>query len=142
MSGSEQVTAGSLSTSPDCRSGLWCGWKAAACLKTWPTSCPTTSASVSTVLCFIKRVWWALTHSPIDPQLMMCRLAFEGGDADSSGHFYVCDRTAELNEHFGDLLHKIQDLEVVICSVLRQSVALLAQSRLLMGRANRPVVRI
>lgn len=45
------------------------------------------------------------------------RLAFEGGSgADSGGHFYVCERTAELNEHFGDLLHKIQDLEVHIQS--------------------------
>ena len=44
----------------------------------------------------------------------MLRLAFEGGDAESGGHFYVCDRTAELNEHFGDLLHKIQDLEASV----------------------------
>jgi hypothetical protein len=44
------------------------------------------------------------------------RLAFEGGSgADSGGHFYVCERTTELNEHFGDLLHKIQDLEVPLC---------------------------
>ncbi len=45
--------------------------------------------------------------------LWRLRFAFEGGDGDGgSGHFYVCKRTAELNEHFGDLLHKIQDLEV------------------------------
>ena len=50
------------------------------------------------------------------------RLAFEGGGgADSGGHFYVCDRTAELNEHFGDLLHKIQDLEVPTCDNICQS---------------------
>jgi hypothetical protein len=51
------------------------------------------------------------------PSSVSChaRLAFEGGGgADSGGHFYVCERTAELNEHFGDLLHKIQDLEVRI----------------------------
>ena len=50
------------------------------------------------------------------------RLAFEGGGgADGGGHFYVCDRTAELNEHFGDLLHKIQDLEVPMCVNIFQS---------------------
>lgn len=43
----------------------------------------------------------------------MSRFAFEGGGADGGGHFYVCERTGELNEHFGDLLHKIQDLEVM-----------------------------
>jgi hypothetical protein len=48
----------------------------------------------------------------------LLRLAFEGGDAESGGYFYVCDRTAELNEHFGDLLHKIQDLEASVCRML------------------------
>jgi hypothetical protein len=48
----------------------------------------------------------------LNDHILIFRLAFEGGGGDGGGHFYMCDRTTELNEHFGDLLHKIQDLEV------------------------------
>ncbi len=29
---------------PNCRSALWCGWRAAACRRTWRSSCRTTSS--------------------------------------------------------------------------------------------------
>lgn len=42
------------------------------------------------------------------------RLAFEGRPGEEGGHFYTCLRTAELNQQFGDLLHKIGDMEVAL----------------------------
>ena len=38
--------------------------------------------------------------------------AFEGNGSELGGMFYHTDRTRQLNAHFGDMLHKIQDLEV------------------------------
>ena len=38
--------------------------------------------------------------------------AFEGNGGEVGGMYYHTDRTRQLNAHFGDMLHKIQDLEV------------------------------
>lgn len=38
--------------------------------------------------------------------------AFEGSGGEVGGIYYHTDRTRQLNAHFGDMLHKIQDLEV------------------------------
>ena len=38
--------------------------------------------------------------------------AFEGTGSEAEGMYYKCETTAQLNHEFGDLLHKIQDLEV------------------------------
>ena len=38
--------------------------------------------------------------------------AFEGNGGEVGGIYYHTDRTRQLNAHFGDMLHKIQDLEV------------------------------
>lgn len=40
------------------------------------------------------------------------QFAFEGNGAEVDGTYYHTDKTKELNAHFGDMLHKIQDLEV------------------------------
>ena len=39
-------------------------------------------------------------------------LAFEADGDDGHCAYYYCDRTRELSEQLGDLLYKIQDLEV------------------------------
>jgi hypothetical protein len=39
-------------------------------------------------------------------------LAFEADGDDGHSAYYYCDRSRELSEEFGDLLYKIQDLEV------------------------------
>ena len=41
--------------------------------------------------------------------------AFEGSGGEVGGMYYHTDRTRQLNAHFGDMLHKIQDLEVIYC---------------------------
>ena len=40
------------------------------------------------------------------------QFAFEGNGGEVGGMYYHTDRTRQLNAHFGDMLHKIQDLEV------------------------------
>ena len=40
------------------------------------------------------------------------QFAFEGNGGEVGGMYYHTDRTCQLNAHFGDMLHKIQDLEV------------------------------
>ena len=40
------------------------------------------------------------------------KFAFEGVGEEAGGHYYTSDRSQELNDRFGDLLHKICDLEV------------------------------
>lgn len=40
------------------------------------------------------------------------QFAFEGNGAEVDGMYYHTDKTRQLNAHFGDMLHKIQDLEV------------------------------
>jgi hypothetical protein len=37
---------------------------------------------------------------------------FEGSGEQAGGYYYRCDRTRELHAEFGDILHKIHDLEV------------------------------
>ena len=44
------------------------------------------------------------------------KLAFEGTGPEAGGFYYTLDKTAELNERFGDLLNEIRDLEVGISS--------------------------
>ena len=43
------------------------------------------------------------------------KFAFEGFGAEAGGYYYTSDRSHELNDRFGDLLHKIRDLEVCCC---------------------------
>lgn len=38
--------------------------------------------------------------------------AFEDVSAEGAGMYYRCNRTRELQAEFGDVLHRIQDLEV------------------------------
>lgn len=40
------------------------------------------------------------------------KFAFEGAGAEAGGYYYTSNRSQELNQQFGDLLHKIRDLEV------------------------------
>lgn len=40
------------------------------------------------------------------------QFAFEGNGAEVDGMYYHTHKTQELNARFGDMLHKIQDLEV------------------------------
>jgi hypothetical protein len=40
------------------------------------------------------------------------KFAFEGVGAEAEGYYYTSQRCQELNAEFGDLLHKIRDLEV------------------------------
>lgn len=40
------------------------------------------------------------------------KFAFEGVGSEAGGYYYTSDRSQELNDRFGDLLHKIRDLEV------------------------------
>lgn len=40
--------------------------------------------------------------------------AFEGSGGEVGGMYYHTDCTRQLNAHFGDMLHKIQDLEVKV----------------------------
>ena len=46
--------------------------------------------------------------------------AFEGSGEDGCGFYYTCERTRQLSERFGDLLHKIRDLEARPVSHKRQ----------------------
>jgi hypothetical protein len=48
--------------------------------------------------------------------------AFEGNGGEVGGMYYHTDRTSQLNTHFGDMLHKIQDLEVGSVRKLPQAV--------------------
>ncbi|KAK9821426.1 hypothetical protein WJX81_003661 [Elliptochloris bilobata] len=48
-------------------------------------------------------------------------VAFEGGD--KGGTFYHSDRTRALNAQYGDMLHKILDLEASICNELLRRLA-------------------
>jgi len=41
------------------------------------------------------------------------KFAFEGVGAEAVGFYYTSQRSQELNAEFGDLLHKIRDLEVM-----------------------------
>ena len=57
-----------------------------------------------------------LEGEKLSPALEDCfpdyQFAFEGNGAEVDGMYYHTDKTRELNAHFGDMLHKIQDLEV------------------------------
>lgn len=48
--------------------------------------------------------------------------AFEGTDEGVPGMYYRCDRTRDLQAQFGDMLHRIHDLEVkaLRCKTLRR----------------------
>ena len=48
----------------------------------------------------------------LEDELPDYEFAFESEGEEGFGAFYRCDRTKALDTRFGDLLHKIQDLEV------------------------------
>ena len=48
--------------------------------------------------------------------------AFEGNGSELGGMYYHTDRTRQLNAHFGDMLHKIQDLEVTFLHLAIHSI--------------------
>ena len=48
----------------------------------------------------------------LEDELPDYEFAFESEGDEGFGAFYRCNRTKALDTRFGDLLHKIQDLEV------------------------------
>ena len=54
--------------------------------------------------------------------------AFEGNGGEVGGMYYHTDRTRQLNAHFGDMLHKIQDLEVSSVCKISQAVYAVMQA--------------
>ncbi len=61
---------------------------------------------------FIMRVEGQPLTADLEDYLPDFKFAFEGVGEEAGGHYYTSNRSQELNDRFGDLLHKIRDLEV------------------------------
>lgn len=61
---------------------------------------------------FVLRVEGQRLGPELEEVLPDFKVAFEGSGEATEGFYYYSDRTKELNARFGDMLHKIQDLEV------------------------------
>ena len=61
---------------------------------------------------FVMRLEGERLSAALEDCLPDYQFAFEGNGAEVDGMYYHTDKTQELNAHFGDMLHKIQDLEV------------------------------
>ena len=69
------------------------------------------------VLCqvgFVTRVQGPRLSADLEDCLPDYALAFQIEHGDAVGTYYRNDRTAELNQRFGDMLHRIHDLEVTL----------------------------
>jgi DNA mismatch repair protein MSH5 len=51
-------------------------------------------------------------RADLEEHLPDYQFAFEGSSEEGHGTYYNTTRTRQLNARFGDMLHKIQDLEV------------------------------
>lgn len=71
---------------------------------------------------FVVRLDGQRLPADLEDELPDYEFAFENEGDEGFGAFYRCERTKALDTRFGDLLHKIQDLEVgprtQECSVL------------------------
>ncbi|CAL5228160.1 g11240 [Coccomyxa viridis] len=83
-----------------------------------------------------RRQLWAIVYMPqvgflvrIEGQRLTADLeecypdyefAFEAKDDNVCGMYYRCERTRELQAEFGDMLHRIHDLERILCTELLQ----------------------
>jgi len=61
---------------------------------------------------FVMRLEGQRLSAALEDFLPDFQFAFEGNGGEVGGMYYHTDRTRQLNAHFGDMLHKIQDLEV------------------------------
>lgn len=61
---------------------------------------------------FVMRLEGQRLSAAVEDYLPDYEFAFEGNGGEVGGIYYHTDRTRQLNAHFGDMLHKIQDLEV------------------------------
>ena len=61
---------------------------------------------------FVMRLEGQRLSAALEDILPDFEFAFEGSGGEVGGMYYHTDRTRQLNAHFGDMLHKIQDLEV------------------------------
>ena len=61
---------------------------------------------------FVMRLEGQRLSAALEDFLPDYEFAFEGSGGEVDGMYYHTDRTRQLNAHFGDMLHKIQDLEV------------------------------
>lgn len=61
---------------------------------------------------FVMRLEGQRLSAALEDFLPDYEFAFEGSGGEVNGMYYHTDRTRQLNMHFGDMLHKIQDLEV------------------------------
>ena len=61
---------------------------------------------------FIMRLEGQPLTADLEDFLPDFKFAFEGAGEEAGGFYYTTQRCQELNDHFGDLLHKIRDLEV------------------------------
>ncbi|KAL3151543.1 MutS protein msh5, variant 2 [Trebouxia sp. C0009 RCD-2024] len=60
---------------------------------------------------FVMRLEGQRLSAALEDFLPDYEFAFEGSGGEVGGMYYHTDRTRQLNAHFGDMLHKIQDLE-------------------------------
>ncbi|KAK9806091.1 hypothetical protein WJX72_001037 [[Myrmecia] bisecta] len=72
---------------------------------------------------FVMRLEGQRLTAELEEFLPDFEFAFEGTAEESCGFYYYTDRTRQLNERFGDLLHKIQDLEGSITTELIRRIA-------------------
>jgi len=73
---------------------------------------------------FVMRLEGQRLSAALEDFLPDYEFAFEGNGGEVRGMYYHTDRTCQLNAHFGDMLHKIQDLEVsLVAGVLQRQSA-------------------
>ena len=56
----------------------------------------------------------------VEECLLDYEFAFEGSDGGVRGMYYRCSRTRELQAEFGDMLHRIHDMEACAGSMSSQ----------------------
>ncbi len=61
---------------------------------------------------FLVRVEGRRMTADVEEYLPDYEFAFEDASAEGSGMYYRCERTRDLQAEFGDMLHRIHDLEV------------------------------
>lgn len=61
---------------------------------------------------FVTRIQGPRLTADLEECLPDYTVAFQIEHGDAVGTYYTSQRTAELNTRFGDMLHKIHDLEV------------------------------
>jgi DNA mismatch repair protein MSH5 len=65
---------------------------------------------------FLVRVEGRRMTADVEEYLPDYQYAFEDTSAEGAGMYYRCSRTHDLQSEFGDMLHRIHDLEVP-CSI-------------------------